>query len=370
MVTNHISSYHRIDDKRFTDYRNAVKGLRVIKLKDRGKKFRIDISLLKFLVRNAKNIDILHRFLYTIETMFYVILYKILNPKGIAYVTLDNDLSTLKDYPYSLLPKYPERKLRKILRNFFVHKILEPIFLRLVDLLSIQVVDGLEILRNIYKKHRDKFFYLPYGIDDEFVKLENIQVKSFDQKENIILTVGRIGSRQKNNEMLFNALEKVDLKNWTVMIVGQIVNPEFEKFLEEFFLRNSHLKEKIVFKGHISDRKSIYNLYNISRIYVLTSLFEGLNLSTIEAGYFANYLIITDVTGAKDITNNGEFGDIVGINDVDGLARKLQFAIDNPDYVREKGEEIRQHVLKNFLWDNIVDLLEQEIRNVLSRRNK
>ncbi len=379
--------FHKTEEK-FTYHKNAVKGLKLILLPKEGKIFKLDKALLKFLFKHAKSIDILHRLHYSLQTLVYVIIYKILNPKGIAYVTIDNDLSTLKSFPKSLLLKHP----KNFIRNFIVYNIIEPIFLKLVDIMSSETTQGTEILKNLYKKYKDKFYYQPCGIDEYFIKENKIEIKSFEEKENIILTVSRIGIPQKYHEMLLRALEKIDLKDWKVVMVGKLVsedpeefsreffyyNPHlrdkvnfsknFTKFFEEFLSKNPHLRDKIIITGHIEDRKTLYDLYNRSKIFVMTSIFESFGIVMVEAGYFKNYLLTTNVTSANDITLNGTVGDVVEIGDVDAFAQKLQFAIDHPEYIKEKGEKFRQHVLNNFLWDNIVDRLQNQIERILKER--
>lgn len=352
------------DKEEFTYHKNVVKGLKVIKIQDKGRKLGLDASLLKFLIRYAKNIDILHRFHYSLQTLIYVIIYKLLNPKGIAYITLDNDLGSLKKYPHSLLLKHP----RNFIRNFIAYNIIEPLFLNLVDIMSSETSTGTEILKNLYKKYQNKFYYQPYGIDDYFIKENKIKLKEFEEKENIILTVGRIGSPQKNHEMLLKVIEKIDLKDWKVIIAGEIENPEFLEVFKNFINQNPNLKDKIIITGPITDRKELYELYNRSKIFVMTSIFESFGIVMVEAGYFRNYLITTDVISAKDITNNEKCGDIVPINDVDTFAKKLGFAINNPEYIKEKAENFRNHVLENFLWDKIIEKLQNKILEIENSR--
>lgn len=352
------------DKEEFTYHKNVVKGLKVIKIQDKGRKLGLDASLLKFLIRYAKNIDILHRFHYSLQTLIYVIIYKLLNPKGIAYITLDNDLGSLKKYPHSLLLKHP----RNFIRNFIAYNIIEPLFLNLVDIMSSETSIGTEILKNLYKKYQNKFYYQPYGIDDYFIKENKIKLKEFEEKENIILTVGRIGSPQKNHEMLLKVIEKIDLKDWKVIIAGEIENPEFLEVFKNFINQNPNLKDKIIITGPITDRKELYELYNRSKIFVMTSIFESFGIVMVEAGYFRNYLITTDVISAKDITNNEKCGDIVPINDADTFAKKLEFAINNPEYIKEKAENFRNHVLENFLWDKIIEKLQNKILEIENSR--
>ena len=343
---------------KFTYHKNILKGLRLILLKDEGKFMGLDKSLLKFLFKYGKKIDVLHRFHYYPQTMVYVIIYKIINPKGIAYVTIDNDLEGLKIYPYSLLFKHSAN----FIRNFIAYNIIEPLFLKKVDLLSNETRQGTERLKNLYKKYANKFFYQPYGIDETFIKERNIRVKNFEEKENIILHVARIGAPEKNQKMLLEAISKVNLGDWRVIIAGPYEEAdEFLKFVDEFFKKYPHLKEKITFLGNIEDREQLYNLYNRAKIFVMTSNFESFGLVMVEAGYFGNYVLTTNVISAMDITDNEKCGDVVPIGDVETFARKLQYAIDHPEYIKEKAERMKTHVRNNFLWEKVVDRLQEQI---------
>jgi glycosyltransferase involved in cell wall biosynthesis len=343
---------------KFTYHKNVLKGLRLILLKDEGKFMGLDKSLLKFLFKYGKNIDVLHRFHYSLQTMIYVILYKMINPRGIAYVTLDNDLGSLKIYPHSLLLKHPTN----FIRNFIAYNIIEPLFLKKVDLLSNETRQGTERLKNLYKKYANKFFYQPYGIDETFIKERSIRVKNFEEKENVILHVARIGAPQKNQRMLLEAISKVNLSDWRVIIAGPYEEAdEFLKFVDEFFKKYPRLKEKITFLGNIEDREQLYNLYNRAKIFVMTSNFESFGLVMVEAGYFGNYVLTTNVISAMDITDNERCGDVVPIGDVEAFAKKLQYAIDHPEYIKEKAERMKTHVRNNFLWEKVVDRLQEQI---------
>jgi len=121
------------------------------------------------------------------------------------------------------------------------------------------------------------------------------------------------------------------------------------------------LKEKITFLGNIEDREQLYNLYNRAKIFVMTSNFESFGLVMVEAGYFGNYILTTNVISAMDITDNEKCGDVVPIGDVETFARKLQYAIDHPEYIKEKAERMKTHVRNNFLWEKVVDRLQEQI---------
>lgn len=351
--------------EKFTYHKNVVKGLKLFFLKRKGFILGLDRAIVEYLLKYSKRIDVLHLLHYSLQSMLYVIIYKTLNPNGIAYITLDNDLGSLKEFPNSLLLKHPTN----FIRNFIAYNFIEPLFLKKVDLLSTETTYGEKVLKELYKDYAYKFYYQPYGIDEYFIKESGVKVKSFEEKENIIMTAAKVGIPQKNHKMLLDALTRVDLKDFKVVIAGRMSDPKFESFVEEYFNKYPYLRDRIIFTGHISDRNKLYDLYNRSKIFVMTSNFESFGIVMAEAGYFGNYLLTTDVTSAKDLTNNEECGDIVPIGDVERFAEKLQYAIDHPEYVKEKGEKMKQHVRENFVWDKIVERLYDRICEVKEKRN-
>ncbi len=338
--------------EKYTYHETLVKGLKLEFIKREGKILGLDKAILKYIIKNAKKIDVLNLYHYSLQTMIYTIIYKILNKKGFAYITLDNDLGSLEFQPYSLLLEHPKNKLR----NFIAYNLIEPIFLKKVDFLSNETKRGTEKLKELYKKYASKFFYQPYGIDENFVLNCNIRLKSFEEKENIILTVGRIGHPQKNNELLLNAIENIDLKDWKVILGGK-VKKDFEPFIERFFERNPHLRKKVLFTGHITDRIKLYELYNRAKIFCITSNFESFGIVMIEAGYFGDYILTSNVASAMDITNNCNCGDIFETGNQKELERKLQDLIDNPEKIKENIPKIHSYIKEYFVWSNIIDNL-------------
>lgn len=77
---------------------------------------------------------------------------------------------------------------------------------------------------------------------------------SFSSKENLIITVGRIGSKQKANEVMFDALDQVDMKNWKFVLIGPI-EEDFKIKYNIFIERNPDKKDKVILLGSIGDKR-------------------------------------------------------------------------------------------------------------------
>ena len=102
---------------------------------------------------------------------------------------------------------------------------------------------------------KGKTIYLPNGYDNLFVE-KNFKIKEFKEKENIILTVGRLGTKEKNTELLLESLKEIDLNDWKVILIGSEIE-ELLKYKEKYFKENPKLKEKIIFTGEIKDKSII-----------------------------------------------------------------------------------------------------------------
>ena len=146
-------------------------------------------------------------------------------------------------------------------------------------------VSKLKVVRNMF--------------DEDLVEQISIKELNFKDKENIILTVGRIGTYQKNTELLLESISNIDLRNWKVVIIGPI-DPPFENTKKQFFISNPQLIDRVIFLGPIYDKKSLWEWYNRSKVFVLTSRSEGFALVYMEAIRFNNFILTTDVGGAYD----------------------------------------------------------------------
>lgn len=77
-------------------------------------------------------------------------------------------------------------------------------------------------------------------------------------KERILLTVGRLGTYEKNTETLINAFERMllekELRDWNLCLVGPM-DASFREFLKVKFDKNIDLRERVLVTGNISDKK-------------------------------------------------------------------------------------------------------------------
>jgi len=159
-------------------------------------------------------------------------------------------------------------------------------------------------------------FYNPTGI--------NIKADAA-YKENVILTVGRIGDGQKNNEELMKGFAAASdaLPDWSLRLVGP-VDPQIQPFIEWYFNEYPHLKERVIFTGAISDKTELYDEYAKAKVFTLSSRTEsGTPNVYAEALFHGCKFVTSDIDGADDVTNYDQLGEVYTRGDIKGLSDAL-----------------------------------------------
>ncbi|MEQ1105972.1 glycosyltransferase family 4 protein [Acinetobacter ursingii] len=323
------------DQKNLPYLMREVEGLDYVKIPRIFKYESFNIFL--FLIRNLSKYNTVMFFHGGKGKILNVIFFKIITLKRMKfYFKLDADSSEInKDFN----------------KKSFLFK-LNKSFNSWVDLLTVESKKMNDYLN-------DKSFletkYLPNGYLDEVNEINDTK------KENIIITVGRLGTSQKDTETFLKALEKIDLRDWRVKLIGPI-SESFQPIIKSFFDRNCHLKEKVIFMGSISDRQELKELYLKAKIFTLTSKNEGFPLVFPEAIASGCYIVTTDLPPAYDITNNGEFGRLFEIGNDQQLANILQEVIDDKCILPD-ARQIQAYAKKNFDWNIIVKKLYQYLES-------
>ena len=123
------------------------------------------------------------------------------------------------------------------------------------------------------------------------------------RKQKRFFTVGRLGTEQKNTELLLVACAAVDLKDWQFWFVGGIEKEEqdFQAVLDRFFAAHPEKREQMIFTGNISDPAHLWQIYDESAVFIFPSRSESFGNAAIEACYAGCYLLLSEVGCADDV---------------------------------------------------------------------
>ena len=156
-----------------------------------------------------------------------------------------------------------------------------------------------------------------------FVKRENFpEVK---ERRKVIVTVGRLHP-QKNQKLLIDAFAMIADKvpEYTLEIYGDgELKDELQRQIDRL-----NLHDRVFLKG---TSKKIHNLIYDASLFVLSSDYEGIPNTLLEAMALGSPCISTDCRpgGAREIIDDGVNGIIVPVGDVNKLTKEMLRIISN-----------------------------------------
>lgn len=199
------------------------------------------------------------------------------------------------------------------------------------------------------KKYKCEATYIPNGIDVASVNGNSALNKLGLTKNEYLLFVGRI-IPTKGCDTLIEAFNQVKTNKKLVFAGGSSYSDEYFESLK------NKANKRTIFLGYRYGEE-LAQLYANAFCFVMPSEIEGLAITLLEAMSYEKCVIYSD------IPENVEAAEGVGISfrnkDVDDLAQKINFALENPSYCKELGLKARERVKKEYNWDKIVTQTEE-----------
>ncbi len=222
-------------------------------------------------------------------------------------------------------------------------------------------------LGNQIKSYFEKKFIKNIKNLDSFIVLTK-EEKSFWPELNNIVVI--------HNPLTINPITKSDCNNKKVIAVGRYAYQKgFDMLIESWsIVANTHPDWELAIygDGDDSDLKNLIDKYHLhdscflrpttqdiiskyceSSIFVLSSRYEGMPMVLLEAIAFGLPLVSFDCPcGPKDIINNLKDGILVKSGDINELAEKICFLIENENIRKEMGVNARKNA-ERFKIENI-----------------
>ncbi len=194
---------------------------------------------------------------------------------------------------------------------------------------------------------KSKFTLICSGIDTQYYKnyAPNPAFRQSLVKDNntkIVMTVGPF-KPQKNLQDYIKAAAIVckEVKNAVFFIVGDgELRPELESLITEL-----GLKDKVILLGW---RRDIIDLLCACDIFAMTSLWEGLPRTILDAMCCAKPVIANPVGGIPDVIDDGKTGFLTKPYDAQYAAEKIIYLLKNEDKMREMGKNAKISVGEKY----------------------
>ena len=250
---------------------------------------------MRYIDANAKEIDaLLLRGCYP-SNFPIAEAYKLANPDGRIYLGLDANSHWMDRIKWD-----------------------EPEFIKFMDDCDVIATSCRSVQKFLNEKWPWKIDYIPNGWYDFSHRQEE---PVFENKKNVILTVGRLGTAQKATEVLLEAFARVadKIPEWQLRLVGG-VEEAFQPYIKEYFLRFPHLSGRVRFVGLLADREALFKEYQDAKVFALPSDLEGAPNVVSEALHAGCVTAVTKFDAYEDATDYGRCGLSAEIRDVDGFA--------------------------------------------------
>ena len=191
--------------------------------------------------------------------------------------------------------------------------------------------------------------------------LDCIPRKNSNCKNKKIISVGRL-EYQKGFDILIDVWKKVDEKHsdWVLEIYGE---GSLRKELQDK-IDSLNLTDSLILKG---SEKNIQSKYLESSIYMMSSRYEGMPMVLLEAMSCGLPLVSFDCPcGPKDIIKDGENGFLVKFGNIEEMAKKINYLIENEDKRIDMGKKAKE-LSYNYLKEKIMNQWKELFENLSDR---
>ena len=186
----------------------------------------------------------------------------------------------------------------------------------------------------------DTDLFKPYSLDHKKMIRQQIKKKySISSNDKIILFTGRI-SKEKGLDILLDALKKVKVDNYKLLIVGSIMHGANEKndYVDLVKHKAHEISPHVLFTGYIAHDK-LADYYNAADVTVLPSTWkEPAGLTMVEALSCGSPLITTNSGGIGEYVDHKAIMIERDANIRVNLAKQVSNVIENKYNYNEKDQ--------------------------------
>jgi glycosyltransferase involved in cell wall biosynthesis len=306
------------------------------------KEYRISLSLIPFLIKNLRDIDIIHSHALRSYQEDIGFISNISSKKPYI-ISAHGGISINWDYG-DKIPKMLHDKTIGYLKK----KLINPHFIAVTKY-------EIPIIRK-YGIEESHIHYIPNGVNvDLFKPMNSDELKRFYGLEdhNLVLYVGRI-AKGKGLDTLLKAMKNVVEKNKKVklMIIGGD-SGYLAQMNELISLYN--LAKSVIYIGFIPKHK-LPAYYSMADLVIYPSRQEIFGLVLVEAMACGKAVIGSNILGPREIIEHGITGYTSDFKDAGELSSTIIKLMNNQDQLLEMGKKGLERVRKYYSWKNTARL--------------
>jgi len=214
--------------------------------------------------------------------------------------------------------------------------------------------------------NRDKYKLIRYGIDYEQFRKED---RSLREQLGIgidDLVVGMVSCfKPQKSPQDFVRLALLVNKNQNsngvkfILAGDGVLRNKIERSISQF-----NLGQQVILTGWQEDINRILQAIDI---FVLTSLWEGLPISVLEAMAAALPVVATNTGGIMEIVHDGRTGFLIQPGDINQMSEKLNSLLKNDSLRKQFGQNARNSLNADFFLENMVKNTENFYQDLINK---
>ena len=224
--------------------------------------------------------------------------------------------------------------------------------------LSVSNFSRSEILK--YAKTDKNIFVVPNAIDERRFNrhcdsnaLETV-ARDYSLPKDFVLFVGNVKPHKNLKNLLF-ALEKMDLN---LVIVGKKDGFITGDSVISEIIQRKNLSDRIFFTGYVKDA-DIAAIYNLAKLFVFPSLYEGFGIPPLEAQACGCPVVCSDAASLPEVCRDSVM--YFDPHSVKDMRDKIQMVLDDENLQNELRAKGFENV-KRFSWERsaqrIIEIME------------
>ena len=344
MIPKYLHKNHNIDPYIIT-YKNENKYNIYEWLNLLFIKWNIVFFFIKTLIKiNPKHIMFSH---IKIETLIFSIISKIVRPKIKILIRWDANFR-------------PAWKLNW--RWKYLWPIINRVLYFIIPKYSTITIETYHSLNYIEQNYGVKLFHQTNWYDwSKDMKIDLLK------KENIVTTISRLWTFDKNTELFLDVAKYVINKNNEIkfIAIGNINNDtNFIDYLEKFKKNNPTIIKNISFVWYKEWVEKI-SFFQKSKFLLMTSRYEWFANVFPEAAYYWNLIVSTDVWWAFETTNKGTLWKVLDCKKEEEFIEKAwNYILDNINKPNIGNDLLKQSnfIKENMLYEDLIKKLFNKIK--------
>lgn len=304
------------------------------------------VNIYPFIKKNYMNYDLFHVHSYIFFTSLQCAILRKLREFPLI-LHLHGGVRTAN---FLSLSRY--ENLQLLFKNSLFDKIIGRFTIKNADAIISVSNDDLEIIKQRYNNLKNNCYYIPNAIDTNKFKYEQGSEKKF------VTFIGRL-TYIKGIDIFIKLISKLykSNNNLKFLIVGD--------GLLRNIVKEAMKKLPITYLPYFP-YDQIEKIYNISKMIVLTSRFEGLPTSLLESLSCETPVAATNVGGISEVIFPDKNGILFENNNYNKNIQEILSLLNDENKLKEFGKYGRKLIEKKYSWDIIIDKIENIYREIIN----